>query len=194
MRAIKVMRILVVLLVFLAPFRVSANGMVNPQFSDFIVEVSNGPFAKKIVLSKTQEGYSNFWKLEIDNQLKKPINFSGHYILYTSYGGHGAECKSEGWVCGWLIDKLTGKIVSELPKDDNGSSVYASLSDNGTPIGLPFEVDSYKDSSMIAIIGQSIPISNPEDDTSVCKSVIFNFTGVKFVKLMEALDGCNFGD
>lgn len=47
MRAIKVMRILVVLLVFLAPFRVSANGMVNPQFSDFIVEVSNGPFAKK---------------------------------------------------------------------------------------------------------------------------------------------------
>ena len=193
MGTINIMRVLVVLLVFFASFMVPANGIANPQFSDFIVEVSKGPFAKKIVLSEVQKSYSNFWKLEIDKQLKKTINFSGRYIIYTSYGGYGVECKFEGWVCGWVIDKLTGKVVSELPMDDNGSSIYAGLSDNGTPVGLPFEVDSYKGSSMIAIIGQSIPMSSSEGDAPVCKSVLFNFTGVKFVKLVEALDGCNFG-
>lgn len=115
----------------------------------------------------------------MDIQLDKSINFSGHYILYTSFGGHGKECERDNWVCGWVIDKLTGKVESELPKDDND-----------TPVGLPFEVNAYKDSSMLLITGQSIPATSASNDSPTCKSAVFNFTGNKSIKLTESTIGC----
>ena len=126
----------------------------------------------------------------MDIQIDQSINFSGHYILYTSFGGHGKECERDNWVCGWVIDKLTGKVESELPKDDNGSNIYADIGDNDTPIGLPFEVNAYKDSSMLLITGQSIPATSASNDSPTCKSAVFNFTGNKFIKLTESTIGC----
>lgn len=63
------------------------------------------------------------------------------------------------------------------------------MSDNGTPVGLPFEIDTYKNSSMIAITGQSISVS--KSDNPVCKTTLFNFNNNEYVKLIESLDGCN---
>lgn len=123
----------------------------------------------------------------MDIQLNKPINFSRHYILYTSFGGNGKECERDNWICGWVIYKLTGKIESELPKDDNGSNIYA---DNDTPMGLPFEVNAYKDSSMLLITGESIPATRASIDSPACESAVFNFTGNKFIKLIESTVGC----
>ncbi|EFA5471261.1 TPA: hypothetical protein SHY07_005221 [Escherichia coli] len=161
----------------------------NPQFSDYLVPVSNGPFEKNIHFNKEQENYSQHWKNAVQEELKKPVNFAGHFRIYTAFGGHGKECLRDNWVCGWVIDKLSGEVVATLPSDNNGSYNYADVSDNGTPVGLPFEIDTYKNSSMIAITGQSISVS--KSDSPVCKTTLFNFNNNKYVKLIESPDGCN---
>lgn len=172
-------------------FIVNSEVSFDPQFSNFEVKVKSGPYAKNILLNSEQENFSSKCKRAMQEQLYKPVNFSGHYRLYIAFGGQGIECMKDNWVCGWVIDKLTGKVVSGLPKDDNGSNVYADVGDNGTPVGLIFEIDAYKDSTMLIITGQSIPATSDATDSPICKSIIFNFEDNKFVKLAEFIDGCN---
>lgn len=167
-----------------------ANDPSNPQFSDYQTAVSSGPFAKKAHFNGEQQTYSQDWKQSIQHELNKPVNFAGHYRLYTAAGGRGSECANEAWICGWVIDKFTGKIVSKLPKDTDGSSVYASTGDNGTPVGYPFESDAYKDSTMVVITGQAIPADENMNDNPVCKSAVYNFKNNEFEKLVESDDGC----
>lgn len=171
-----------------------ANDQSNPQFSDFQSTVSLGPFANEIHLTSKQETYSASWKNSVRSELVEPANLAGHYRIFTLPGGKGIECLNEAWVCGWVIDKITGRIVSELPKDNNGSDIYASIGDNGTPVGYPFELDTYNDSSMIIITGQAIPLSKKENDNPICKSMVYNFSEGKFDKLIESTDGCNVED
>ncbi|NHV88768.1 hypothetical protein G9X53_05385 [Cronobacter dublinensis] len=180
--------ILVVMCIFMS-FKAFSKYSPNPQFSDYQVSVSNGPFEKKIHFNKEQESYSSYWKISMQKQLNESVNFAGHFIIYTAYGGHGKECVRDNWVCGWVIDKETGRIVATLPADDNGSNSYFDISDNGTPVGLPFKVETYKNSSIIAIIGQSTP--QRKNDNPVCKTILYNFTKGKYMKLRESLEGCH---
>ena len=166
----------------------AASDSSDPQFLDYQTAVSSGPFSKKVQLNSEQRTYSLNWKESIQSELNKQVNFSGHYRLFTAVGGKGKECSNEAWVCGWVIDKITGRIVSS---DNDGSNVYASVGDNGTPVGYPFEVDAYKDSSMIVITGQAIPLDKRANDNPVCKSVVYKFKDNEFVKLIESEDGCN---
>ena len=178
----------IILLIFTYPFIANSNSATNPQFSDFQIEVSTGPFATTILLSNQQEKFSTQWKNTMQEELNKPVNFAGHYRLYTAFGGHGKECSRDNWVCGWVIDKLTGKIESELPYD-GGSNVYADIGDNGTPVGIAFEINAYKNSTLAVITGQAIPI-NDASKNYICKSVVYNFTKNKFKKIIESKDGC----
>ncbi len=127
----------------------------------------------------------------MQKQLSEPVNFAGHFRIHTEFCGSGVECLRKNWVCGWVIDKRTGEIVATLPPDNNGSMIYADIGDNNTPMGLPFEIDAYKDSSMIAITGQSIPLSKNKDDNPICKTALFNFNGGEYIKLAESTSGCN---
>lgn len=183
----KLAKIICLLLIFLT-FNSFSQKNSNPQFSDYQVDVSQGPFERKPKFNYEQEGYSMRWKKTMQDQLSKPVNFAGHFRIYTEFGGYGKECLRDNWVCGWVIDKHTGKVVASLPTDDSGSNIYADVSDNGTPVGLPFEVDAYNNSSMIAVTGQAIPIR--ENDSPVCKTTLFNFEKNYYIKLIESLDGC----
>jgi len=163
--------VIALLILFLsATYSVIVNSEVSfdPQFYNFEVKVKSGPYAKNILLNSEQEKFSTKWKRAMQEQLDKPVNFSGHYRLHTAFGGQGMECMKDNWVCGWVIDKLTGKVVSELP----------------------IEIDAYKDSTMLVITGQAIPATSDATDSPICKSVIFNFEGNKFVKIVESIDGC----
>ncbi|EOV0836714.1 hypothetical protein ACOHOT_004154, partial [Cronobacter sakazakii] len=125
------------LLVFVS-LKVLSKDILNPQFSDYLVSVSNGPFESKIHFNQVQETYSEYWKSIMQEQLNKPVNFAGHFRIYTTLGGHGRECAHSNWVCGWVIDKKTGEVVATLPADINGNNSYYEISDNGTSVGLPF--------------------------------------------------------
>ncbi|MGV3345339.1 hypothetical protein ACGVWS_06185 [Enterobacteriaceae bacterium LUAb1] len=181
------------LVVLIATYTIfsAASDSSDPQFSDYQTVVSSGPFSNKIHLNSKQQTYSLNWKQSIQSELSKQVNFSGHYRLFTTVGGKGKECSNEAWVCGWVIDKITGEVVSALPGDNDGSHGYASVGDNGTPVGYPFEVDAYKDSSMMVITDQAIPSDKNSNDSPTCKSVVYNFKDNKFVKLIESEDGCN---
>ena len=187
-------RIVLIALISMMSFTLNANNDINPQFSDYQTSVYSGPFATNITLSKEQEVFSERWKKSIRKELNKPVNFAGRYRVYFMTGGYGKECLNESWICGWVIDKVTGQIVSGLPQDDDGSNTYASIGDNGTPVGLPFEIDAYKDSAMMLITGQAIPLKNDENDSPVCKSVAFSFENNKFKKLVESKEGCNIDE
>ncbi|WP_421356280.1 hypothetical protein [Pseudocitrobacter faecalis] len=180
-----------IFIIIFTSFYTSPREILNPQFSDYQVEISKGPFKKNIIFSNTQNKYSMYWKENIQKQLNYPVNFAGHFRIYTAFGGHGIECLRDNWVCGWVIDKHTGKIVASLPQDNNGSNRYADITDNGTPVGLPFEIVTYKDSSMIVITGQVIPLKNNEYDNPICKTVIFDFNGNEYMKIIESRNGCN---
>jgi len=181
---------MLMLAIVACPFISNAEDISDPQFSDYQTMVGKGPFAKKIIIGSREKSFSSNWQKKVQEELKKPVNFAGHYRLYTTFGGQGIECSKEGWLCGWVIDKNSGKIVSQLPKDERGSNIYASIGDNGTPVGHPFEIDAYKDSTMVIVTGQVIPESKNSNDDPICKTAIFNFINNEFVKLTESPDGC----
>lgn len=53
-------------------------------------------------------------------KLLKPVNFSGHYrVIISKNGTLPQDCGNDGWI----IDRLTGEIVSELP-EFNGNTKY----------------------------------------------------------------------
>ncbi|AHE72705.1 hypothetical protein M942_06065 [Enterobacter ludwigii] len=153
----------------------------SPQFDGYRVKVSAGPFAKNIVLSDMQHNYTEKWKTIMQKQLVEPVNFAGHYRLYLSWDGElPKDCGDGRWVCGWIIDKKTGEIVSELP-EFNGNRVYYSYHDNGTPSPEIFSPGFYPVSTMLWMNGETIPKSGNGDVK--CNYIAYNFTDNKFTTL-----------
>lgn len=167
----------------------------NPQFSDYLVPVSNGPFERNIHFNKEQENYSSQWKNAVEEELKKPVNFAGHFRIYTAFGGQGKECLRDNWVCGWVIDKTTGEVVSTLPTSPEGGNSYAEAVDNGTSDGLKFKVIASKDRTSLTITGRAVnaPLRDANGDFSVpeCRSIKYNFDGKEYTIIKEDDNGCN---
>ncbi|ELY5826225.1 hypothetical protein ACMSZW_003292 [Cronobacter turicensis] len=146
---------------------------VNPQFSDYSVTISSGPFTENIVLASKQQHFTDKWKHIMQRELVKKVNFAGHYRLYLSWNGElPQECGDERWVCGWVIDKTTGKIVSEL-QQFNGNTHYRPYHDNGTPVPEAFEPAFHPQSTMLWINGNTAPSSNLNN--LKCEYRIYNF-------------------
>ncbi|PWI77367.1 hypothetical protein DEO48_24750 [Enterobacter sp. CGMCC 5087] len=156
----------------------------NPQFSDYPVVVSKGPFAKKIALSTEQQNYTDKWKQTMQRELVKPVNFAGHYRLYLSWNGElPKECGDKRWVCGWVIDKISGETVSELP-EFNGNKAYFSYHANGTPVPVDFMPEFYPESSMIWIEGSNIPPTGKINNK--CENIAYTFNDSKFITVLDA--------
>lgn len=156
----------------------------SPQFSDYPVAVNKGPFAKEIVLSTDQQSYTDKWKQTMQRELVKPVNFAGHYRLYLSWNGAlPKECGDKRWVCGWVIDKSSGKIVSELP-EFNGNKAYFSYHANGTPVPVDFMPEFYPESNMIWIEGSNIPSSGKIDNK--CENIAYAFNDSRFIIVLDA--------
>lgn len=68
-------------------FSTIANEGDVPEFKDYNISLSDGPFAKKINLTNEQLKKSEEWKRIIQKQLNEQINFAGHYRLYISEKG-----------------------------------------------------------------------------------------------------------
>ncbi|WP_137761785.1 hypothetical protein [Nissabacter sp. SGAir0207] len=159
-----------------------------PQFPDYPVPISKGPFAKSIELTDIQEGYTAKWKKVMQRELVKSVNFAGHYRLYLSWNAElPKECGDERWVCGWVIDKISGKIVSELP-EFNGNHAYFSYHDNGTPVPEEFAPNFYPHSSMLWMNGSNIPTSGKGDNK--CNYIAYDFKKNNFITL-EIGDECD---
>lgn len=173
----------------LCSFQVGARSIDNS------VRISEGPFAQAISLNSEQETYSNWWKKEINVQLSKPVNFAGHYRLYVTTGGHGSECLHDYWVCGWVLDKLTGKVVSTLPRSPEGGDSYIEAVDDGTPTGLKFKFTTQKNSAELTIQGRAanapLQRDNGDYETPECRLITYKFNGNDFDVLNEVSNGCN---
>lgn len=164
------------------------------QNSD-VVSVSNGPFTKELILRDTQNDFSPWWKENVKVELSKPVNFAGKYRLFVSPGGHGKECLHDYWICGWVIDKTTGEVVSTLPTSPEGGNSYAEAVDNGTSDGLKFKVTAYKDRTSLTITGRAVnaPLRDASGEFSVpeCRTIKYNFDGKNYTIIKEEDNGCN---
>lgn len=177
----KVNKVFLFLCVFL-----TAHADVNtpPKFSNYPVNIKHGAFVEEVDFSDRQEMYSEKWKKLMRNSILNPVNFSGHYGIYISKNGElPEECGDDGWVCGWIIDKINGKKVSELPAF-NGNTKYYSIIDNGTLSPDLFDAEFYATSSMLWIRGQNIP-ANGKAGEDRCANVAYDFKSDLFVKLFS---------
>ncbi|WP_137761786.1 hypothetical protein [Nissabacter sp. SGAir0207] len=180
------------LLFSLCPFLTDARSAENP------VQISKGPFAQSVSLNPEQENYSSWWKKQIKSQLNKPVNFAGHYRLFVTSGGHGSECLHDYWVCGWVIDKLTGKVVATLPRSPEGGDSYVEAVDDGTSTGLKFKYTAEGDSKELTIQGRAAnaPLQHDNGDFAVpkCRLITYRFNGSGFDTLNEVSNGCNLSE
>jgi len=147
------------LLISFICFSTFANDGKVPEFKEHNVLLSHGPFASKIIFTSEQLEKSSDWKKIMQNQLRKEVNFAGQYRIYISKKGElPKDCGINGWICGWIVDKITGSVISELPLF-NGNTKYYSTIDNGTPSPDPFSAEYYPNSNLIWISGENIPSS-----------------------------------
>lgn len=153
------------------------------RFSDYSVTMTSGPFANQILLTKKQKTYSEKWQKIMSKELGEPVNFAGHYRLYLSWGGEFPdECGSERWVCGWIVDKITGEIISTLP-EFNGNTAYFTYSDNGTPSPDKFQPIFHPNSSMLWMEGTNLPAK--KGGSEKCGIAIYNFRNNQFTPLFK---------
>lgn len=187
------MKINKLIMLLLLVVMVTARASDHPRFPEYSVMINPGPFANKIEFSNLQNHYSNEWKNYIKTEFVKPVNFSGHYrIILSENGILPQECGDDGWVCGWIIDKLTGRVISELPKF-NGNTKYFPTIDNGTPSPDLFNMEYYPNSSMIWISGQNTPVNNRYGETK-CANIAYNFKDDNFIKLTSSRCEIDVGD
>ncbi|MDU6411409.1 MAG: hypothetical protein E6560_10695 [Yersiniaceae bacterium] len=164
----------------------------KPDFKEYATSISQGPFSTQLILDDEQNSYSAYWKNNMLKELSKPANFAGHYRLYLQDRGKGKECQHG--VCGWILDKLSGAVISGLPEYD-GSNSYGSVGDNGTPVGKPLEILIYKNSKLMILTGQAIPFKIENDEyglpiTYPCKAIYYVFENNQFRKIAEDENGC----
>lgn len=177
-------------------FAVIPFSWAGPQAGNYKIKVSHEPFTKDLSLSSVQQGYSSKWKHIMLQQLAEQVNYAGHYRLYFDYGDDlPNECGAGRPLCGWVIDKITGQVVSELPEfisNENdmrhpnivkGCVVYSPEDENepppsGTMADFPI---FYLDSTLLWMNGTLSPASNPNDDK--CEYQIYNFKADKFQRV-----------
>lgn len=165
-----------------------------PAFTDYPVTVSSGPFSNTLVLTKEQKEYSSHWKKIANAELTKNVNFAGYYRFFSYDGVNGKECPNGG-ECGWVINKKSGEVVSELPGIE-GSSVYYQVADNGTPVGMDFGVSLNENSSLFSITAQMAPNKIRVDSYGYparppCETNYYKFENNKFIRIFEDKNGCN---
>lgn len=172
---------------------IQAEDKMLPEFSHYPATVTSGPFSQTLVLTNEQIKYSAHWKKTMQQQLVKPVNFAGHYRFFATDAYQGDECQHG--ICGWVLDKSTGNVVSNLP-ESNGSDSYGAVGDNGTPIGEPFETKTQSDSLLLILTGQAIPKELKHDNdgvpiTNPCETNYYKFENNKFIRIFEDRNGCN---
>lgn len=169
-------------------FSALANEGDAPKFKEHNVLLSHGPFTTKIHLTSEQLKKSEAWKSLMQKQLSEKANFAGHYRLYISGKGElPKDCGVNGWVCGWIVDKETGTVVSELPSF-NGNSKYYSTIDNGTPSPDLFSAEFYPNSNLIWINGENIPknkVGNISSGDKKCSNSAYLFNNNSFHNIFE---------
>lgn len=174
-------------------FGVTPLSWGGPQAGDYRVKVSLEPFAETLNLSGIQKGYTDEWKRIMQQQLMEQVNYAGHYRLYVGYGDDlPNECGDGHPLCGWVIDKTTGKVVSALPEFiaiENDMShpstvqscaVYSPEDENDPPppgAMADFPI-FYRDSTLLWMNGTLLSASNPNNDK--CEYKIYNFKDGKF--------------
>ncbi|ELY3468150.1 hypothetical protein SMX26_002760 [Cronobacter universalis] len=169
-----------------------ANDNNGPQFSDYATKVSVGPFAQKLYLTGEQLQATQKWKSFMQKELAAPVNFAGHYRVFISNNGQFLEeCGNNGWTCGWIIDKLTGHIVSALPSF-NGNTKYHSTTDNGTPSPDAFDATYYPNSTMMLIYGENSPPG--ENGKIKCANSLYDFKRGVFNKIISTECDIDYGD
>lgn len=167
-----------------------------PEFKDYPADINKGPFTTRLDLSSEQEKYSSYWKKITNSELKKPVNFAGHYRIYTDDKSTGNECLDhQGGVCGWVIDKLSGTVVVQLLAVA-GTNVYQQVADNGTPVGEDFRIDTRKSSYLMILTGQAIPQKIEHDEngipiTNPCQTTYYILKNNQFSKVVEDKQGCS---
>ncbi len=115
----------------------------------------------------------------MQKKLVEKVNFAGHYRLYISdHGELPEDCGINGWVCGWVIDKETGRVITELPLF-NGNTKYYSTIENNTPSPDPFFTEFYANSNLIWVNGENISAKkighiSPGDNKCANNSYVFN--------------------
>lgn len=110
------------------------------------------------------------------------VNYAGHYrIVLTKNGDFPIECSNDVWVCGRVIDKPTGEVVSELLQFNNKTQYYATI-DNGTPVSDSFDIVFYAKSSMLWLYGMTKPVKGNWTETK-CARVAYNFINNKFIPI-----------
>lgn len=183
------------LLSILATFPVLGASSHPLLSNNYNVDVSHGPFVNNLVLTEKQKNFSTWWKENIKKELNKPVNFAGKYRLFVSKGGHGTECLHDYWICGWVIDKSSGKVVATLPTSPEGGNSYADFVDNGTSDGIGFEYFATKRNSSIIIKGRAVnaPLRDNNGNFSVpeCRLIQYNFDGSSYSVIKESDNGCN---
>lgn len=172
--------------------------MADARSIESAVYISEGPFAQSVSLNSEQETYSSWWKKQINLQLNKPVNFAGHYRLFVTSGGHGSECLHDYWVCGWVIDKLTGKIVATLPRSPEGGNSYVEAVDDGTSTGLKFKYTAKESSAELTIQGRAanapLQSENGDFEAPECRLITYRFNGSDFDTVNEMSNGCNLSE
>lgn len=145
------------ILVTLLLFTTLSKSEQIPTFDGNKVLLSQGPFAKSLSLTNEQIKNSESWKNIIHKELLKEVNFAGHYRIFISKRGEfPSECGVDGWVCGWIIDKSNGHVVSELPMF-NGNTKFYSTIDNNTPSPTLFSIEFYPMSNLLWLNGENVP-------------------------------------
>lgn len=164
-----------------------------PKFTSFPAQVRAGPFVNKTKFTDAQKKSSTEWRALIEKKLVKPVNFSGHYRLVLSKGGVlPKECGDNGWVCRWIIDKVTGGVVSSLPQF-NGNTKYYSTIDNGTPSPDDFSIEYYPNSSLIFVSGQNKPENGSVNQTK-CANAAYEYKNNDFKSLISSRCEIDVGD
>lgn len=171
-----------------------AREKTPPVPTDYPVSVSSAPFSNVLILTNEQKGYSERWKKNAREELSKPVNFAGKYRLFTYTGISEKECPGGG-VCGWVIDKTSGQIVSELPATGD-SHVYNQVGDNGTPTGIDFRALFNSNSLLFSLTAQTMPKeisfdNNGEPTGSPCETNYYKFENNKFIRVFEDKNGCH---
>lgn len=112
--------------------------------------------------------------------------------MYLSWNGElPNECGDDRWVCGWILDKNTGEVISTLP-EFNGNTAYFSYNDNGTPRPDEFSPIFYPNSSMLWITGTNVPAKGNGNDE--CSIITYNFKENQFTPLLHAECEVDRGD
>lgn len=156
-----------------------AGDNLMPHFSNKPVSLSEGPFSRSLKLNDNEKKKSKPWKELLQKELNKEVNFAGHYrVVLIKDGAFPEECGGYEWVCGWIIDKESGEIISELPRFNNNTKYYSTL-ENGTPVSDEFDIEFYANSSMMWISGMNKPVKGEWNETK-CATIVYDFVGNKF--------------